>query len=471
LVPKSEGRKRGKKNPEMVKNSLGEKKMDREKKNLRKIEEDIYKKITDYIKTVKESERFVPGKSRINYSGAVFDEREITSMVDSILKGWWGLGPKARKFTEKLSQYLGVSKTILVNSGSSANLIALSALRSKKIRNPIKKGEEVITPAVTFPTTLNPIIQNDLIPVIVDVDLGTYNMNIEKLKEAITNKTRVIMLPHTLGNPNDMDAIQDIVEDNDFYLIEDNCDALGSEFGGRKTGSFGILSTCSFYPAHHITMGEGGSISITENNEMLYRIIRSLRDWGRDCWCESDEKSPKGACGRRFERKIDGIKYDHRYIYSRIGYSLRPTEMQAAMGLEQLKKVNDFNNKRRKNFKYLYDRLKQYENYIILPRKHKKADPAWFAFPITVREDAPFFRETIVKHLEDNKIQTRPIFSGNITRQPAYKYCKLKVCGSLENSDKIMKNAFFVGVYPGLKEAQLRHIAKTFDIFFEEMEQ
>lgn len=442
--------------------------MNRKKKDLGKIEEGIFKKITDYVKTVKESERFVPGKSRINYSGAVFDEREITSMVDSILKGWWGLGPKAREFNEKLSRYLGVSKTILVNSGSSANLIALSALRSKKIGNPINKGEEVITPAVTFPTTLNPIIQNDLIPVIVDVDLGTYNMNIEKLKEAITNKTRAIMLPHTLGNPNDMDAIQDIVKDNDLYLIEDNCDALGSEFDGRKTGSFGILSTCSFYPAHHITMGEGGSISITENNELLYRVARSLRDWGRDCWCESDEKSPKGACGRRFEWEIDGIKYDHRYTYSHIGYSLRPTEIQAAMGLEQLTKIDNFNDKRKQNFKYLYNRLRQYGDFIILPEKHKKANPAWFAFPILIRDDAPFSRENIVKHLENNKIQTRPIFAGNITRQPAYKNCKLEVRGYLENSDKIMKNAFFVGIYPGLKEPQLQYIAKTFDLFFKE---
>lgn len=442
--------------------------MNPEERRLKKLRDDVAEKISKYFK-VKGSEKFVPGKTRINYSGAIFDEKEIISMIDSILKGWWGLGPKAREFSNKFSHYLGVSKTILVNSGSSANLIMLSALRSKKIESPINKEDEVITPAVTFPTTLNPILQNNLMPVIVDVDLGTYNINIEKLKEAVTNKTKAIMLPHTLSNPNDMDAIADIVEDSDLYLIEDNCDALGSEFDGKKTGSFGTLSTCSFYPAHQITMGEGGSISITENNELLYRVVRSLRDWGRDCWCESDEKSPKGACGRRFEWEIDGIKYDHRYTYSHVGYSLRPTEIQAAMGLEQLKKIDDFNDKRRKNFKYLYDRLKQYEDYIILPRKHRKANPAWFAFPVTIRDDASFSRETIVKHLEDNKIQTRPIFGGNVTRQPAYKHCKLRVCGSLENSDKIMKNAFFVGVYPGLEEPQIRYIAKTFDSFFEEM--
>jgi CDP-6-deoxy-D-xylo-4-hexulose-3-dehydrase len=443
--------------------------MNREKKDLEKTKEDIFEKITDCIKTVKESERFVPGESRINYSGAVFDEKEITSMVDSILKGWWGLGPKAREFTEKLSQYLGVSKTILVNSGSSANLIALFALKSKKIRNPINKGEKVITPAVTFPTTLNPIIQSDLVPVIVDVDLGTYNINIEKLKNATTNKTRAIMLPHTLGNPNDMDAIMDIVEDHNLYLIEDNCDALGSKFGGRKTGSFGVISTCSFYPAHHITMGEGGAISIVREDESLYRVVRSLRDWGRDCWCESDERSPAGACGRRFEWEVEGVKYDHRYIYSHIGYSLRPTEIQAAMGVEQLRKIDHFNERRRKNFQYLFSRLRQYENYIILPRNHRKADPAWFAFPITVKDDAPFSREDIVKYLEAKNIQTRPIFAGNAIRQPAYKQCKFEIYESLENSDMIMRNAFFVGIYHGLEELQLKYVAKIFDLFFKEV--
>ena len=435
---------------------------------LKKLREDIIRKIIGYFKA-KGSEKFVPGKTKINYSGAVFDEKEIISMVDSILKGWWGLGPKAREFTKEFSQYLGVSKTILVNSGSSANLIALSALKSEKIENPIKRGEEVITPAVTFPTTLNSIIQNNLTPVIVDVDSRTYNINVEKLKEAVTNKTRAIMLPHTLGNPNDMDAIMDIVECNDLYLIEDNCDALGSEFNGKKTGSFGILSTCSFYPAHHITMGEGGSVSITKINEQLYRVVRSLRDWGKDCWCESDEKSPKGACGKRFDWEIDGIRYDHRYIYTHIGYNLKPTEIQAAMGLEQLKKVNNLNERRRKNFRYLYDKLRRYNEHLILPEAHKRADPVWFAFPINIRDDAPFSRKDLVGHLEANKIQTRPIFGGNITRQPAYRHCKFRIHGSLENSDKIMENAFFVGIYPGLGESQLHYIAETFDAFFEEV--
>ena len=429
----------------------------------------IFKKINEYFEIKRKSEKFIPGESRVGYSGAVFDGREITSMVDSILKGWWGLGPKAREFTEEFSRYLEVWKTILVNSGSSANLLALSALKSSKAKNPIKEGEEVITPAVTFPTTLNPIIQNNFIPVIVDVELETYNIDVEKLKEALTDKTRAIMLPHTLGNPNDMGAIMDIVEDHNLYLIEDNCDALGSKFGGKKTGSFGIMSTCSFYPAHHITMGEGGAISIVREDEPLYKVVRSMRDWGRDCWCESDERSPAGACGRRFEWEVEGVKYDHRYIYSHIGYSLRPTEIQAAMGLEQLKKIDHFNEKRRKNFQYLFSRLRRYEDLIILPRNHRKADPAWFAFPIIVKDDAPFSRENIVRYLEAKNIQTRLLFAGNAIRQPAYKQCKFEIRGSLENSDMIMRNAFLIGIYHGLEEPQLQYTAEILDSFFKKV--
>jgi len=346
---------------------------------LEQIKNEIFEKIKEYYQ-IQGDVQFTPGKDRILYAGAVFDEKEAGSIVDSVLKGWFGLGPKAREFTEKFSKYLGVSKTVLANSGSSANLLALLALRSKKIKNPIEKSSEIITPAVTFPTTFNPILQTDLTPVIVDVDVETYNINIEQMKDALSSKTRAIMLPHTLGNPNDMDAIVDIVEDNDLYLIEDNCDALGSEFGGKKTGSFGILSTYSFYPAHHITMGEGGAVAITKDDTQLYRSIISLRDWGRDCWCESDEKSPNGACKKRFDWEVDGIKYDHRYIYSTIGYNLKPTEIMTAMCLEQFKRIDDFNKKRRKNFDYLYSRLEKYSDCLVMPVKHKKANPSWFAY-------------------------------------------------------------------------------------------
>lgn len=435
---------------------------------LEKIKEEIFKKITEYYEVKKEHDgKFIPGVDRISYAEAIFDENEVISMIDAILKGWLGLGPKAREFTKMFSEYLGVSKTVLVNSGSSANLLALAALKSNKIGKPLNNGDEIITPAVTFPTTFNPIIQNELIPIVVDVDIGTYNIDTEMLKEAITPKTRAIMLPHTLGNPNDMDAIMDIAEDHKLYLIEDNCDAFGSEFDGKKTGSFGILSTCSFYPAHHITMGEGGSISIAEDDTTLYRVIKSLRDWGRDCWCESDEKSPNGACRRRFEWEIGGIKYDHRYIYSHIGYNLKPIEIQAAMGVEQLKRIEDFNKKRRDNYQYLYNNLRKYEEYISFIQKHKKANPAWFAFPIMVNENVPFPRYEITKYLEDKGIQTRLIFAGDITEQPAYKSIKFKSSESLENSEKVMRNSFFIGTHPGLSEFQLEYIVDVFDSFFE----
>ncbi|MFC1786433.1 lipopolysaccharide biosynthesis protein RfbH [Halobacteriota archaeon] len=435
---------------------------------LEKIKEEIFKKIAEYYEVKKgEKGESVPSSYRISYAKAIFDEKEVISITDSILKEWLGLGPKAREFTKMFSEYLGVSKTVLVNSGSSANLLALTALKSNKIKKPLNNGEEVITPAVTFPTVVNPIIQNDLIPVIVDANIETYNIDIERLKEAITPKTRAIMLPHMLGNSNDMDAIIDIAEDHKLYLIEDNCDALGSEFDGKKTGSFGILSTCSFYPAHHITMGEGGSISIIADDANLYRVIISLRDWGRDCWCESDEKSPTGACDRRFEWEIGGTKYDHRYIYSHIGYNLKPIEIQAAMGVEQLKKIGDFNQKRRDNFQYLYNNLRKYVEYISFIKKPKKANPAWFAFPIMVNEKAPFSRYEITKYLEDKGIQTRLLFAGEITKQPAYKSIQFKSSGSLENSEKVMKNSFFIGIHPGLNELQLKYIVKIFDSFME----
>lgn len=402
---------------------------------LEELKNDVFTKVKRYYDFKKMNKRpFVPGIDKIHYAEAVFDENEVISIINSLLDGWLGLGPKSREFDKIFSEYLAVSKTVLVNSGSSANLLALTALKSNKMENPLNNGDEVITPAVTFPTTLNPIIQNGLIPLIVDVDTETYNIDVEMLTEAITPDTKAIMLPHTLGNPNDMDAIMDIVEDHKLYLIEDNCDALGSEYNDKKTGSYGILSTCSFYPAHHITMGEGGAVSIIEDDIKLYRIIRSLRDWGRDCWCESDETAFIGACGRRFEYEIEGVKYDHRYVYSHVGYNLKPIEIQAAMGVEQLKRIEYFNEMRRANFRYMYNNLKKYAEYLSFMKRHKNAKPAWFAFPIMVRENPKFSRHELVKYLEDNGIQTRSIFAGDITRQPAYKIINLRSFGKLENS-------------------------------------
>ncbi|KXA91652.1 hypothetical protein AKJ57_00420 [candidate division MSBL1 archaeon SCGC-AAA259A05] len=438
------------------------------RKELEEVKKEIFESIKKFYR-IKEEGSFEPGEDRVRYSGAVFDEKEILSMVDSILKGWWGLASKAEKFTEKLSEYLNISKSFLVNSGSSANLIALAALKSKRRENPVKKGSEVITPAVTFPTTLNPILQNNLIPKFVDAELGTYNLSVEKLKESIDRETEVIMLPHTLGNPNQMDAIMDIVKDNDLYLIEDNCDALGSSYDGKRTGSFGIMSTLSFYPAHHITTGEGGAVCISEEDVRLHRIVRSLRDWGRDCWCEYDQDSIHGSCGKRLEWDVDGIDYDHFYTYSEIGYNVKPTEIQAAMGLEQLKKLKQFNEKRKKNFRYLYEKFDSFEDYFMLPRKYEKSDPAWFAFPITLKDDVSFSRKELVKYLEENKIATRPVFGGNITRHPAYEDRKFKYSGSLKNSNKIMEDSFFVGIYPGLEKNHLDYIVNTFTSFLQEV--
>jgi len=437
-----------------------------QQERLEQLRREIFERVSEYYR-LRGMQGFVPGESRVNYAGAVFDEREVISVIDSLLRGWFGLGPKAREFCDRFSEYLGVYRTLLVNSGSSANLLALTALMSPRLERRVMPGDEVVTPAVTFPTTLNPIIQNSLNPVLVDVDVETLNVDVELLNEAVSRKTRVLMLPHTLGNPNDMDAVMDIVEDYGLYLIEDNCDALGSEFDGRKTGSFGVLSTCSFYPAHHITMGEGGAVCVVDEDVRLYRVVRSLRDWGRDCWCESDETSPYGACGRRFEWEVDGMKYDHRYIYSHIGYNLKPTEMQAAIGVEQIKRIDEFNRIRRRNFRYMYERLGKYSDYLILARWHRKADPAWFAFPITIGEDAPFSRNELVRFLEDRRIQTRLIFAGDIRKQPAYRECRFRCVGSMEATEYVMRNSFFIGVYPGIDERRLEYVTGVFEEFFE----
>lgn len=425
--------------------------------------------IAEYFAIKREQEKDNPGiPGTIRYAEAIFDENEVNSMVDTLLHGWLGLGRKGREFSAKLAQYLGVSRTILVNSGSSANLLAIAALKSKKLQNPLNNGDEVITPAVTFPTTLNPIIQNNLTPILVDVNVDTLNIDTDRLNEAISPKTRALMIPHTLGNPNDMDPIMDLVADHDLYLIEDNCDALGSEYDGKKTGSFGILSTSSFYPAHHITTGEGGAVSISKDDLTLYRVVRSLRDWGRDCWCESDEKSPEGACCRRFEWEINGVEYDHRYIYSHIGYNLKPIELQAAMGVEQLNRIDNFNAARRQNFQYLYNKLKCYSDCISFAHPVNKSNPAWFSFPIRVAENASFSRNEITKYLEGHGIQTRLIFAGNILSQPAYQGPDITPYGSMTNSDMIMKNSFFIGIHPGLGPVHLDYVAQTIGTFMED---
>jgi CDP-6-deoxy-D-xylo-4-hexulose-3-dehydrase len=411
------------------------------------------------------SKQFTPKTARIQYAGALFDEHEAIALVDAVLDGWFGLGKKNRVFEQMFSEYLGVARTVLTNSGSSANLLALAALSSPDFKGHMHKGDEVITPAMTFPTTFNSILQNNLVPVLVDVKLGNYNMNPSNLQKALSPKTKAILLPHAFGIPNEMDEVMDFAEDHDLIVVEDNCDALGSTYNGKKTGSFGVLSTCSFYPAHHITMGEGGAVSMRDDDANLYRIIKSFRDWGRACFCEHDETNPDGACGRRFDFKIGGVPYDHRYMYTHIGYNLKPLEFQAAMIIEQLKKLPDFIGKRKANFKELYDEFHKYRQYFILPCWPVQSDPSWFCFPLTIREDAPFSRRDITFFLEKNGVQTRLFFAGNVLRQPAYKNVECRIVGSLEHSDKIMKDSFFIGVYPGIDEEKMAYVISKVEEF------
>lgn len=385
-------------------------------------------------------------------------------MVEASLDGWVTEGKYTEQFEMELSKYLNVKFTLFVNSGSSANLISMASLTSKYLGSKsLKAGDEIITVAAGFPTTINPIIQNGLIPVFVDVDLGTYNVNIEELKSAISEKTRGIILAHTLGNPFDIYTIQKIARSNDLFLIEDNCDALGSEYNDKKTGSFGNFSSLSFYPAHHITTGEGGAVSTSDKN--LDKIARSFRDWGRDCYCKPGASN---TCGMRFLQQFGELPfgYDHKYVYSHIGYNLKSTDIQAALGLAQLKKLDAFVQQRKNNFSALYNALKEYSNLIILPEKTKNSNPSWFGFIITVKDGSGFKRADIVNYLEQNKIVTRMLFAGNVTKQPAYLGIKKRIIGNLQNTDKIMKDSFFVGVYPGIGVEQMNYMIEVFDKFF-----
>ena len=413
----------------------------------------------------RKDEEFIPGKTYIHYAGRVYDEEEIKTLVDSSLDFWLTAGRFAKQFEEEFSKFCGVKHCILTNSGSSANLLAISALTSPKLgKRRLKPGDEVITTACAFPTTVNPIIQNNLIPVFLDVDVGTYNVQVDKIEEALSEKTKAIFLAHTLGNPFDLDKVLEICEKYNLWLIEDNCDALGSKYNGQYTGTFGHISTFSFYPAHYITMGEGGAL-VTEDTQ-LKRLIGSFRDWGRDCWCEPGHDN---TCGKRFGWQLGTLPfgYDHKYIYSHIGYNLKITDMQAAIGVEQLKKLPSFIEARKKNFKLLYDGLKKYEKYFMLPEVESKADPSWFGFPITVREDAGFTRDEIVKYLEDNKIATRMLFAGNIIRHPSFENVKYRIYGDLENTDRIMNDTFWMGVYPGISSEMIAYIIDKIDEFIE----
>ncbi|WP_413385409.1 lipopolysaccharide biosynthesis protein RfbH [Bacillus velezensis] len=397
-------------------------------------------------------------KDKIAYSGKVYDQDELISATNSVLDFWLTSGEKSKLFEKELGHFLQVKYVNLTNSGSSANLLAISALTSNLLgERRLVKGDEVITVAAGFPTTIFPIIQNNLIPVFLDIDLETYNINCDDLEKSISSKTKAIMLAHTMGNPFNIEEIIKVAKKYNLWIIEDNCDALGSEYLNKKTGSFGDISTCSFYPPHHITMGEGGAICT--NNNLLNKIIKSFRDWGRDCWCESGKDN---TCGKRFCKKIGDLPmgYDHKYIYSHIGYNLKATDIQASIGREQLKKISYFTKKRRENFKFLKDKLKKYEKYLILPSQTPQSHPSWFGFIITVKDPNLLNRNEIVQYLEKNNVQTRMLFAGNILRQPALKEVKYKKIGDLKNTDKVMNDSFLVGVYPGITKNDLEFIAK-----------
>lgn len=411
----------------------------------------------------KKKKKFVPGKSLIQYGGGFLDDKEINAAVSVLIDGWFGLGKIGQRFEQNLSRYLGTKGTIITNSGSSASLLAIASLMSSQYTERLNRGDEIITPVCGFPTTVNPLILYGLIPVFLDVNLETFNIEPADLEKAVSKKTRAVFLPHTLGNPNEMDKVTQFCKQHNLLLIEDNCDALGSEYDGKKTGSFGIMSTLSFYPAHHMTTGEGGAVNF--NDGRFERIIRSLRDWGRSCWCRGDEKQMLGACKARFNFKIEGKPYDHRYMFSHIGYNLKPIEAQAAIGLEQLKRMNFFVKKREQNFQRLMKYAKEWTDYFILPRSLPKAKPCWFAFPLTIKSKAKFSRYQITTFLENRRIQTRPVFAGNIIRQPAYWHINHRKVGALANADHIIHNTFFVGIYPGLGNEEIDFIAQSISDF------
>ena len=406
---------------------------------------------------------FAPGETFIPVSGRVFDSDDVLHLVDASLDFWLTTGRYAKRFELELAKAVGVRHGLLCNSGSSANLLALSALTSPKLGDRrLVPGDEVVTVAAGFPTTLNPIVLNRLVPVFVDVELPTYNVDIAALDAAIGPRTRAIFVAHTLGNPFDVDAVKAIADKHDLWLVEDNCDALGSTYRGRLTGTFGDLATLSFYPAHHITMGEGGAV--LTNRPTLKLLVESFRDWGRDCWCEPGEDN---TCGLRFEHQLGTLPhgYDHKYIFTHIGYNLKVTDMQAAVGVAQLAKLRSFGEIRRKNWRRLRDGLAHLEDVLLLPEATPGADPSWFGFLITVRDDAPFSRNEIAGHLEARRIQTRLLFGGNLTRQPAYAEIEKRVVGDLRWSDVVMNQSFWVGVYPGLSEDMLDYVVAEIDAF------
>ena len=422
----------------------------------------LKRSLEDVIKE-KISKEIIPGKDYIPVTGKVIDSDDLLHGVDATLDGWLTTGRYAKQFESELAQYIGCKKSILVNSGSSANLTAFYSLTSPSLgKRAIQKGDEVITVAAGFPTTINPLIQFGCVPVFVDIDIPTYNINVNEIEAAISPKTKAIMIAHALGNPFNLKVVKEIAEKHKLWLIEDDCDSLGATYEGKKTGSFGDLATLSFYPAHHITMGEGGAVLI--NNRRLQMPALSFRDWGRDCYCET---GCDNTCNKRFDWKLGDLPegYDHKYIYSHIGFNLKVTDMQAAIGLSQLSKADQFVAKRRENHKILYDLMKPLEEFFILPEKTPNSDPSWFGFMLTVRDPKRIDRNKLVRYLEEQKIGTRLFFGGNMIKQPAYKNIEKRIVGSLENSDKAMNDSFWIGVWPGLSKIHLNYISERLNSY------
>ena len=427
------------------------------------LREQIAALVRQYYQAQFGTRTFTPGKDLIHYAGRVFDEQELTSLVDSSLDFFLTANRYADRFEADFAEFLGVTDALIVNSGSSANLVALTTLTSPKLgERRLKPGDEVITVAAGFPTTLAPIVQNQLLPVFVDVRMGEYNADPDRLRAAVGPKTRAIMMAHSSGVPFDLDAVMALAKEHDLWVVEDNCDALGARFRGKLTGTFGHLATISFYPAHHITMGEGGAV-VTSDHQ-LARIARSYRDWGRDCYCAGGENN---TCGTRFSQQFGTLPYgfDHKYVYSHVGYNLKVTDMQAAIGCAQLEKLEGFIAARRRNHDRLHAALARYEDRLILPVTPPHAEPSWFGCVLTVRDNAGFTRADIVKFLEANHVETRTLFAGNLLRHPAFQAIAHRVSGGLDVTDRVMRDTFFVGVYPGLDEPRLDYMASVFDRF------
>jgi CDP-6-deoxy-D-xylo-4-hexulose-3-dehydrase len=444
---------------------------EREDKEAEYIKNEIIKLVKEYYNMVhkpSQLKKFVPGKDKINYASVIYDEKEIINLVNVALDFRLTAGAVAHEFEKRLADFLGVKYCLLTNSGSSANLLAISALTSTKLKDKrLKPGDEVITTACGFPTTIAPIIQNNLVPVFVDIDISTCNIKADMIEEAISDRTKAIFVAHTLGNPCEINKIMKICIENDLFFIEDNCDALGSKYNGRYTGTFGHISTLSFYPAHHITTGEGGAV-ITNSWE-LKSIIKSYRDWGRDCWCDPGQDN---SCGKRFDWNLGELPYgyDHKYIYSHFGYNLKATEMQAAIGLAQIEKLPFIIEARKRNWQALREGLSDLSDFFSFQDPTPGSDPAWFGFLIIVKENVGFTRNEIVEYLEKKNIQTRMLFAGNILRQPCFDELRRKkegyrIVGDLLNTDIVMKNGFWIGVHPGMKKEMIEYIVESIHEF------